>query len=166
MTAVLLVTLVQNIGMALAVGSATYALIFYLRSGTAPFEVSERRFASTVTLLLHTGMALVILAELLLAGLYWSQGDGSIFFDQTFWFRWTVLGIILVNAALVSLIHLPRMIGPAISTGSWYMYLVATTLAALQPPYLLWIIFYVLFIGSFGLFLRVAEPSAISESRV
>lgn len=122
----LVTTFIFQTGVTLGVGSSTFALTFYfaaLRDGT--IDSSERRFMHIVYFILRIGMTLIA------TGLALSLlGEPIITEPQTYILAWVLLGIITINAVLMTLHAMPMKYGPVIAGGSWYSLFFLTTLPA------------------------------------
>lgn len=154
----LFLDVIQTIGVSLAVGSSTFAIIFYykaIRDGV--INDSEYSFMHTVYTVLRIGMAIIILTQLLFVVWYYSFGELSTFLNGAFWFQWTLIALIILNAALMQARLIPMWLGPALAGGSWYTFLVVNTLALVPLPYWVWTLYFVFFLGLFVFLLRVVQ---------
>ena len=154
----------QNFGISLAVGASTFALIFYFRAledGT--IDSSEKRFMHTVYFVLRLGMVIIVLTELLFLLLALGGDTTALFSKDSFWFKWTLLAIIIVNAVLMQMRKMPMWLGPALAGGSWYMYFFVHNLSDLTVSYLWWFAYYVLFIFALVIFLKALRRVYIEK---
>ncbi len=151
----ILLEFISTLGLILAVGSSTYALVFFnqsIRDGR--IDEIEKRFLHTVYFVLRVGMLLLVtsvlwrLFELAFSGL-------PIFSDATTWFQFTLLILININALLMDRHLMPMWLGPGVAGGSWYSYFFSVVLASLQLPFFSLILFWFCLIVGLLLLIRV-----------
>ncbi len=119
---ILTTSLVLTIGQTLGVGASTFALIFYLMATQdGVIDASERRFMGAVYVVLRIGMVLITLA--LLGRLF-----VGILLDSVGIMQWILLGIITLNAVLMSMRKMPMRFGPVLAGGSWYSFFLVSAL--------------------------------------
>ena len=114
--------IVYTVGLTLGVGASTFAVIFYiqiLQDGIV--DASEKRLMRTVYIILRVGMGLIGLALI-----------GNLFFPTNSLppgiIAWTLLGVITLNALLMTYRLMPMRFGPVLAGGSWYtLFLVSRT---------------------------------------
>lgn len=158
MSMYILLEVLQTFGISIAIGSSTFALIFYYKSiRDGAIDASEKSFLHTVYTVLRIGMGMIIITQLLFVVWHYQYGSMEAFVSSSFWMMWTILAVIIANATLMQLHLMPMMIGPAIAGGSWYTFAIVDTLKAYELPYLSWLGYYVLFIIAFALFLRLVK---------
>ncbi len=158
MSMYILLEVLQTFGISIAIGSSTFALIFYYKSiRDGMIDASEKSFLHTVYKVLRIGMGLIIITQLLFVVWYYQFGSMEEFVNDAFWVTWTILGVIIANATLMQLHLMPMVVGPAIAGGSWYTLAIVDTLKAYEFPYLSWIGYYILFVGMFAIFLRLVK---------
>lgn len=158
MSMYVLLQVLQTFGISVAIGSSTFALIFYYKSiRDGVIDASEKSFLHTVYAVLRIGMGLIIISQLLFVVWYYQFSSLEALVNGAFWAMWTILAVIIVNATLMQLHIMPMIIGPAIAGGSWYTLAIVNTLKAYELPYLSWIGYYVLFVGVFAVFLRLVK---------
>lgn len=158
MSTYLFLSVIQQIGISLAIGSSTFALIFYyksIRDGT--IDNTEKMFLHTVYAVLRIGMAIIILSELLITVWFYYIGETATLITSSYWFGWLIVGIIILNATLMQAHKMPMWLGPAVAGGSWYTYAIVHTLAPVNAPLYVWGLFYILFIMLFAGFLHVVK---------
>ncbi len=137
------VDILYTVGLTFGVGSSTFALIFYIRAlEDGVVDASEKRFMQTVYVVLRIGMICTFLALL-----------GNMLFQanvlQTSHIAWVLLGVITLNAILMSYRIMPMRFGPVLAGGSWYsLFLISKTPIA-EAGYTTMIIWYFLFLISF-----------------
>lgn len=118
----IIVEVVYSIGITFGVGASTFALVFYIQAlSDGEIDASERRLMKTVYVVLRIGMTVIFVAlvgDLIL-------GTGTL---QGYLFAWILLGIITLNAILMSHKIMPMRFGPVLAGGSWYsLFLVSNT---------------------------------------
>ncbi len=117
----LILFLLQQLGMTLGVGASTFALIFYLSAlKDDVVDVSERRFLGMVYTVLRVGLSLVILSGALITAAHVLGGEQSIVFEPAFLFKWFLIGVIVLNAILMTFHLLPAIVGGPIAGATWY----------------------------------------------
>lgn len=114
----------HQLGMTLAAGSATFAVIFFhvvaIRGSTS---MDERRFMHIIYLVLRIGMIILFTSELLMLWysytvnnyLYWMQ-------NPEVRMRWLLLTVVTVNALLMQYRKISMWIAPSVGASSWYAY--------------------------------------------
>ncbi len=162
---ILFLTLLQQIGISLAIGSSTFALIFYFKSiRDGRIDDSERSFMHTVYLVLRIGLVTIVISELLSVFAWYDVGSVERIVNATFWFKWTLLAIIVGNALLMDTQMMPMWLGPGIAGGSWYMFVIAHTLRPLEAHYFTWIFYYLVFVILFVAFLHLVRMVYVDHS--
>ncbi len=158
----------QQLAVSISIGGATFALIFYYKSmRDGHIDSEERSFMRIVYLVMRIGLSAIVISELLLVADFYSAGGVQLLLTNAFWFRWTLLAIIVINAILMDMRKIPHSIGPAITGASWYMYAIATILsrANFEVPYFAWVLWYVLFVVIFAGFLMLVDMLYIKKER-
>ena len=159
----------QQLAVSISIGGATFALIFYYKSmRDGHIDAEERSFMRVVYLVMRIGLSAIIITELLLVADFYSGGGIQLLLTSAFWFRWMLLGVIVINAIMMDMRKMPHGIGPAITGASWYMYAVVTILsrANFGVPFFVWILWYVLFVCVFAGFLMLVDTLYIRKKRV
>jgi len=144
-TFILITSLVLTIGQTFGVGASTFALIFYIMATQdGVIDTSERRFMGAVYIVLRLGMVLIALALL-----------GRLFIgiplDSMGIIQWLLLGIITLNAVLMSIHKMPMRFGPVLAGGSWYSFFLVGALPLGLLPLSVLIFLYVVFLCLFYL---------------
>lgn len=149
-----IVSLIFDIGLTLGVGSSTFALLFFilaLRDGV--IDDSEKRLMHAVYAVLRIGMVLIVLglASSLLFGTHPALLTGGMSLSGQYLMQWTLMGVIVVNAILMTKHLMPMKYGPTLAGGSWYSLFLVSSLPLVSHPY--WQIFigYLLFLVVFYL---------------
>lgn len=115
-----LVTILQQIAIALGVGSSTLAIVnFFVAISDGVIDEAERRMMGVVYVVLRIAMGLILATTVcLLAIKYGTNG-----FDTFTGFDWGMviaLVMLYLNSMLMSAHIVPSTIGPALQAGSWY----------------------------------------------
>lgn len=129
-----LATFIFTIGLTLGVGSSTFALTFFIRAlEDGAIDPSEKRFLHTVYVVLRLGMITIAfgLVATLLAGQALPLPQYAM--------QWTLLGVITLNALLMTVRVMPMSVGPVLAGGSWYslFWITALPLGGVAYPALL-----------------------------
>lgn len=126
---VTLLTILKSFSISLGVGSSTLAITnFFVAIADGTIDPTERKMMGVVYVVLRIAMGLILVTTLLLLCLeYGSYGimDMSVFSLA----QVVALGVLFINAMLMTAHLVPSTFGPAIQAGSWYT---LGTLAALQ----------------------------------
>jgi hypothetical protein len=157
----------QQLAISVSIGAATFALIFYYKSiRDGSIDREERSFLNVVYLVLRIGLSAIVLSELLLVADFFSVGASALILTGSFWFRWLLIGIIVINAVLMDVRKVPHWLGPALTASAWYMYAIATILARanFELPFVIWILWYVMFLCVFVLLLMVVDKTYIRKA--
>lgn len=119
----LIAELTFRLGITLGVGASTFALTFFLLALTdGNIDSSEKRFMHAVYFVLRIGMFLIALG--LFASLFGEMFSPPLQYTV----QWILLGIIILNAILMTVHWMPMKYGPVIAGGSWYSLFFATYL--------------------------------------
>jgi hypothetical protein len=99
----------------LGVGSSTIVIVSFLVAlWDGKIDVSERRMLGVVYWALRAAMVWILLTTALISYL---EPD----FFRTFTpFLWILIGVLYINAGLMTLHYISPKIGPAIQAGTWY----------------------------------------------
>ena len=115
-----IVAILQSFAISLGVGSSTLAILnFFVAIKDGNIDATERRMMGVVYIVLRIAMvAILITSVLLIAYDYSVAGLASLStFDGVLL---TVVGMLFLNASLMSAHVIPSTLGPAIQAGSWY----------------------------------------------
>lgn len=144
-------TLMLTIGQTLGVGASTFALIFYIVAlQDNVIDTSEKRFMKVVYVVLRIGMILITLA--LLGRLFASISFGPIEAMQ-----WLLLGVITVNAVLMSMHKMPMRFGPVLAGGSWYSLFLLSSLPFQTTSFGILALLYVAFLIFFQIVFTILK---------
>ncbi len=155
-------------GITFGVGASTFALTFFinaLEDGT--IDPSERRFMHIVYVVLRIGMILITLSLLSFAGIVLFAGGGiSALSSPLYLMEVTLIGVIIINAILMTKHLMPMKFGPVLAGGSWYSLFFVTALPLAATPYPILLIFYGAFLALFFIvFTRVRNYFTHSDTR-
>lgn len=141
------------IGTVLGVGGATFIEIF-LNKALKDGEIDpiESSFLKTTFTVVRIGLIISIFTGMGLLLLYRFYDESFRLYDPTLWAKFTLIGVIIINALLLQAHKIPIWLGSPLSFVSWYAVLVLGVL--LQGPaisYLTVMFYYVvaLIIGGF-----------------
>ncbi len=139
-----IVHIIFTVGLTMGVGSSTFALIFYIRAlEDGVIDTSEKRFMQAVYAVLRISMILLgasLLGELFTKTDVIPQSEVLAL----------LLGIITVNAILMTKRMMPMRFGPVLAGGSWYSILLVSEITALTSyGYLVLLALYLLFLTFF-----------------
>ena len=145
-----------QIGLTLAVGSSTFALIFYFKAiADNVIDATERSFLHTVYFVLRIGLVILIVSEVFSA--LANISNPAYFADPDFLMRITLLAVIIGNASLMQFHAMPMWLGPALAGGSWYSYFALSVFSPTGLPYAMLISFYLAFVALSVLGLHTIE---------
>ena len=121
----IVVQVIHQIGLTLGVGSSTFALVFYIKAlEDQRIDASEKNLMHAVYTVLRIGMVLIVLALVLLATFVFSFSGvaalSALLSSPVFLVEWTLMGVIIGNAILMSKHRMPMWLGPTLAGGSWY----------------------------------------------
>ncbi|MBP9843164.1 MAG: hypothetical protein KBC62_04125 [Candidatus Pacebacteria bacterium] len=122
-----LVAILQSFSISLGVGSSTLAIAnFFVAISDGGISPDERRMMGVVYIVLRVAMILILLTTLCLLAAQYSAG--TLFLVPFNIAQLSVIGVLFVNAMLMTAHIVPSNFGPAIQAGNWYT---LGTLAAL-----------------------------------
>jgi hypothetical protein len=99
----------------LGVGSSTLAITSFLTAlKDGKIDESERRMLGVIYILLRISMVAILLTTLIITSL-----RPDIFGSQEL-FIWILVGVLYVNAFLMTKHWIPMKIGPALQAATWY----------------------------------------------
>lgn len=124
-----LVAILQSFSISLGVGSSTLAIAnFFVAIADGSISPDERRMMGVVYIVLRIAMVLILITTLcLLAAQYSANTLHLVPYNIA---QLTVIGVLFINAMLMTAHIVPSNFGPAIQAGNWYT---LGTLAALAP---------------------------------
>jgi len=119
-TFILLAGIFQSIFISLGVGSSTLAVTnFFAAIADGTIDETERRMMGIVYVVLRVAMVGILLATIALhAPMILALGLAGM---STFmWAQWVVVGMLYINATLMTKRLMPSTFGPGLQAGSWY----------------------------------------------
>lgn len=139
----------------LAAGASTFALTFYFMGmEDGVIDASERRFMGAVYFTLRLALVVIIATEVFYV-LYYGLSEFSLVETaEVLWFRWMLIGVIIINALLMQFHKMPMWLGPALAGGSWYSLFFATIWPGLTLSFATLLGYYVMFVAFMVALLR------------
>ncbi len=137
----------HQMGVTFGVGASTFALTFFinaLEDGT--IDSSEKRFMHIVYFVLRIGMILITLSLLSFAAIVVFYGNKTVLSSPLYLMEVTLIGIIILNAILMTYRKISMKIGPVLAGGSWYSLFLVTALPFVATPYPALLLYYVAFL--------------------
>jgi hypothetical protein len=128
---ILLTAVLFTMASSLGVGSSTIAILnFFVAIRDGVIDPTERAMMSIVYVVLRVAMiALFLTLSILTASAFYHSGSAAL--TSTLIIQWAALGVLYLNAILMTLRIMPSKFGPAIQASSWYTLGLVTTLASL-----------------------------------
>lgn len=143
------------VGSVLGVGGATFIEIFLNKSlKDGEIDPIEGSFLKTTFQVVRIGLIISLFTGMWLLLIYRFNGQEFKFYDPTLWAKFTIIGVIVVNALLLQAHKIPIWLGSPLSLVSWYAVLaIGVLLRGPSIPYLEVMLYYViaLVIGGFAL---------------
>ena len=113
-----LVSIGQTFAVSLGVGSSTLAILnFFAAIADGTIDETERRMMGVVYVVLRVAMVAILLLTLLRIAL---SGAPLTTLDTFTYGFLTIVGVLYLNAILMTRHLIPNTIGPAAQAGSWY----------------------------------------------
>lgn len=142
--------ILHQMGITFGVGASTFALTFFINAlEDGVIDPSERRFMHIVYVVLRIGMALITLSLLSFGAIAFFSKDITTLFSPLYLMELTLIGVIIVNAVLMTKRLMPMKFGPVLAGGSWYSLFLITALPFAVTPYFKLLIFYGVFLVLF-----------------
>ncbi len=158
------VLVLEQLGLTLAIGSSTFAVVFYFAAITdRVIDPSERRFMHIAYRVLRIGLGLIVATSVFRAIEHYTAGDIS-YFSTSFWFLVFLLLVIIGNATAMTYHRVPMWLGPALAGGSWYAYFFIYTLRPTTLSFFVMLAGYVLWIAIVVLVFRVLRSTVEGSS--
>lgn len=142
----------------LAAGASTFALTFYymgIKDGK--IDASERNFMGAVYFVLRVALVVIIATEVFYVFRYGIEAFPLVQTAEVLWFRWMLIGVIIVNAILMQFHKMPMWLGPALAGGSWYGLFFATVWPDLTASFSSLVAYYAAFLGVMVVFLNALK---------
>ena len=144
------------IGTVLGVGGATFIEIFLnkaLRDGE--IDPIEGSFLRTTFTVVRIGLVISIFTGFALLLLYRFEGQEFKLYDPTLWAKFTLVGVIVINALLLQAHKVPLWLGSALSLVTWYtVMIIGVLLRGPSIPYFEVMLYYVIALVFGGLLLE------------
>lgn len=166
-----IIQVLHQMGVTFGVGASTFALTFFINAlGDGTIDPSERRFLHIVYVVLRIGMTLIALALLSFgAVVFFSGGSISALSSPLYLMEVTLIGVIIVNAVLMTMHLMPMKFGPVLAGGSWYSLFFVNALPFGSTAYPMLLLYYGIFLVAFFIvftliknyFTRFAQPPVI-----
>lgn len=167
MTLVLIfVSIINSISVSLGVGASTVTLThFFVAIADGTIDEAERRMLGVAYIILRVAMFLILLTTLpLLYAEYTTNHLSTFSYSQLI-----VMGLLFLNAILMSFRIIPSTIGPAIQAGSWYalgilfalrsLTLTNFSLLSFLMGYVTWLVFAIGFVNAIMSVLKSRKKS-------
>lgn len=128
MEPLLLVTaVIQSFAISLGVGSSTLAIVnFFVAIADGKIDDTERRMMGVVYIVLRIAMVMILVTTSIVAAVAFATDTVGL----TTWIQLLVVGVLFLNAILMTLHIMPSTFGPSIQAGSWYTLGTVTALAS------------------------------------
>jgi len=115
-----LIAIAQSFAISLGVGSSTLAIInFFAAIADGTIDETERRMMGIVYVVLRIAMIAILVTTIVLHGAAVLAG-GMTALSSIGASQLIVIGILFINAVLMSKHVVPSTIGPGLQAGSWY----------------------------------------------
>ena len=146
-----LIFLLQQLGIALGLGAATFSLLFYVLSlQDGVVDASEKHFMHATTTVLVVALFLIVVTGALITGAHFLAGEFEVISTPVFISKWLLVIIIMLGATLSAMRAITPFTSATVSGASWYGLFIIHTLA----PNVSWNILglgYVLWLAIFAL---------------
>jgi len=151
MDLLLFLIILHLIGTVLGVGGATFIEIFLNKSlKDGKVDPIEGDFLKTTFTIVRVGLVISLFTGFALILLYRFEGQMFRLYDPTLWVKFTLIGVIVINALLLQAHKVPLWLGSALSFVTWYAVMViGILLRGPSIPYLE-LMFYYLIALAFG----------------
>ena len=129
----IIVEVLKAVSISLGVGASTVVIALYLGSlsNDGKIDDSERRLLGINYTVLRAGMILIFLTHLILNIPMFLEGGITALYTPLNLIQWILLGILYVNAILMTAHIMPDTYGPGIQVSTWFSFGIATALAPL-----------------------------------
>ncbi len=153
--------IIKHIGITFAVGSATFALIFYYAAiWDGRVDKSENHFIHIVNFMLRIGLMILIVWEIGLMGYSLVAGNRPYIDLAVPWFRIMLLGLVMINFSLMQRHSIPGWLGPVLTAGSLYFYYY-TSFIQIEIPFGILLVRYILFTAVIALVFNLFKKLVI-----
>lgn len=151
-------SVVQSLAISLGVGCSTVAVAYYLTAKQdGPADPARRHDTRPVYTLLRAAMGLILLSTAGLA-LVFFLGTGGLLLSTYSLAIWTFIAVLFLNAILMTLHRMPRVIGSGLQGGTWYALGITVAVPAqiiLNMSYVEFFLWYVGFVGAVIVFIHL-----------
>lgn len=107
-------------GVSLGVGSSTLAITnFFVAISDGKIDEGERRMMGIVYIVLRVAMGIILVTTVALSAIQYIQ-FGPMYFSPFVIGFWVLIGVLFVNALLMTKHIVPSNIGPALQASTWY----------------------------------------------
>ncbi|MBP9837055.1 MAG: hypothetical protein KBC78_04465 [Candidatus Pacebacteria bacterium] len=114
------VTILLSMGISLGVGASTMAILnFFVAIKDGKIEETERHFMGITYIVLRVAMVIILFSAATLA-YFGASNMGALYFNNYAIAQFIVIGILYMNAILMTLRVMPSTFGPAVQASSWY----------------------------------------------
>ncbi len=112
--------IIQSMSVSLGVGGSTLAILnFFVAIKDGQIDTSERRLMGVVYTVLRVAMIMILITTTIQALILLGYFGGD-YLSGVSLGAWTVIGMLFLNAVLMTKRIMPSTFGPAIQAGSWY----------------------------------------------
>lgn len=119
-TLFIFVAILLSMGISLGVGASTLAILnFFIAIKDGKIEESERAFMGITYKVLRVSMVIILFSAATLA-YFGASSLGAFYFSNYVIAQFVVIGVLYMNAVLMTLRVMPSTFGPAIQASSWY----------------------------------------------
>jgi hypothetical protein len=148
------------IGVALGVGGATFAEIFYLKAKRdGVIEPLEADYMKTAVFVLRLGLFILVVSGFGFFLVYRFTLAGALILDPQLWAKLTIVLVLIFNAFLTAAQKAPMWLASAISFTSWYAALIIGAWSSLEASYSSVIIVYIIAIFVVALILEIIRKA-------
>jgi hypothetical protein len=115
-----LVSILQSVAISLGVGCSTVAIVnFFVALADGKIDEQERKMMGVVYTLLRIAMVLILITTAVL-GAFMFTSSSSLYLSPFIYGVWTLVGVLFLNAILMTKRIMPSNIGPALQASTWY----------------------------------------------
>lgn len=149
-------TLLHIVGVALGVGGATFAEIFFLKSiRDGEVDPIESSFMKVTYRVLRYGTLLLVISGFGFLLWYRFTNQMSLLYEDKLWAKLTIIIILLMGAIGWETRKVPFWLGSTVSFTSWYAALVLGAWRGLDASYFTIMVGYIVAVGLVALILKV-----------
>ena len=146
-TVLTITQVLHQMGVTFGVGASTFALTFFINAlEDGNIDPSERRFLHIVYVVLRIGMILITLSLFSYGAMAFFSGNIAALSSPLYLMELTLIGIIIINAVLMTYHKISMKIGPVLAGGSWYSLFFVTALPFAGFSYTAFLLYYAAFL--------------------